>query len=35
MSLSEKRTGRLLLATILRRPTRREQAEQRDGLHLA
>jgi predicted ArsR family transcriptional regulator len=35
MGLAEKRTGRLLLVTILRRLTRREQAEQRDGLHLA
>jgi predicted transcriptional regulator len=35
MSLAEKRTGRLLLVTILRRISRREQAEQRDGLHLA
>jgi|SRR5450432_4184747 hypothetical protein len=35
MSLAEKRSGRLLVATALRRPTRREEAEQRDGLHLA
>jgi hypothetical protein len=35
MSLAEKRSGRLLLATILRRRTRREEAQQRDGLHLA
>jgi predicted ArsR family transcriptional regulator len=35
MKLTEKRSGRLLLATVLRRLTRREQAEQRDGLHLA
>ena len=35
MNLTEQRSGRLLLATILRPRSRREQAEQRDGLHLA
>jgi DNA-binding MarR family transcriptional regulator len=35
MSLAEKRSGRLLLATILRQRTRLEEAEQSDGLHLA
>jgi DNA-binding GntR family transcriptional regulator len=35
MSLAEKRSGRLLLATILRRRTRREEGKQSDGLHLA
>jgi DNA-binding MarR family transcriptional regulator len=34
MNLTEQRSGRLLVATILRPRTRREQAEQRDGLHL-
>lgn len=34
LSLAEQRNGRLVLATILRPRTRREQAEQRDGLHL-
>jgi hypothetical protein len=35
MNLAEQRSGRLLVATILRPGTRRQQAEQRDGLHLA
>ena len=34
-SLTEKRSGRLMLVKILQRRTRREQAERRDGLHLS
>jgi len=34
MSLAEQRSGRLVLANILRPRTRRELAERRDGLHL-
>jgi hypothetical protein len=34
MNLTEQRSGRLLVANILRPRTRRELAEQRDGLHL-
>ncbi len=35
IGLAERRTGRLLLTAILQRHSRREQAEQCDGLHLA